>query len=204
MQALGVTKLYVADDGSPYGAAIAYATRHDVSGAMSLVGSEASADGVFYGSASEASAARFFARAAAASPTAKLFGPSALADPSFPAQLSSAVRSLYISSPGFLKQNLTPAGSTFVSSFSSTYGRAPVTQAIFGYEAMSAVLAALHEAGSAVNNRSTVVHDFLTLKRTQSVIGPYSMNGNGDTSIASFVFSRLAHGNLVPFAQVQG
>jgi branched-chain amino acid transport system substrate-binding protein len=118
--------------------------------------------------------------------------------------LSSAVRNLYISAPGFLKQNLTPAGSTFVASFTSTYGHAPVTQAIFGYEAMSAVLQVLKDAGSSVNNRSTVVKDFQNLRRTQSALGPYSMNGNGDTNITPFVFSRLAHGSLVPFAQVAG
>ncbi|MFZ0377686.1 MAG: hypothetical protein WAL38_07655 [Solirubrobacteraceae bacterium] len=204
MQALGVTKLYVADDGSPYGAAIAYAMKQDLSGGISLASSQAEADGIFYGSASESGAARFFAAAAAANPSAKLFGPSALADPSFPTELSSAVRNLYISAPGFLKRDLTPAGTSFVANFTSTYGHAPVAQAIFGYEAMSAVLAVLKEAGSSANSRSTVVKDFQNLKRTQSVLGPYSMNGNGDTNIAPFVFSRLAHGSLVPFAEVQG
>jgi branched-chain amino acid transport system substrate-binding protein len=204
MQALGVTKLYVADDGSPYGAAIAYAVRHDAGGTLSLASSEGAADGVFYGSNSIAGAARFFDSAASSNPSAKLFGPSALDDPSFSADLASTVRNVYVSSPGFLKQDLSPTGSTFVSSFSSTYGRTPVPQAIFGYEAMSAVLAVLQEAGASANDRSTVVHDFQVLKRTQSVLGPYSMNGNGDTSIAPFVFSRLEHGSLVPFAQVQG
>jgi branched-chain amino acid transport system substrate-binding protein len=204
MQALGVTKLYVGDDGSPYGDAIAYAVRHDAGGALSVVSSESAADGVFYGSDSITTAARFFATAAAVNPSAKLFGPSALDDSSFAARMSSAVHGLYISSPGFLSQDLSSEGSTFVSNFTSTYGHAPVTQAIFGYEAMSAVLAALDEAGSSANSRSVVVHDMLNLKRTQSVLGPYSMNGNGDTNIAPFVFSRLEHGSLVPFAQVQG
>jgi len=204
MQDLGVTKLYVADDGSAYGAAIAYAIKQDLGSGLSLASSEAGADGIFYGSNSEASAAKFFDAAAAANPTAKLFGPSAIADPSFPAELSSGVSNLYISSPGFLKQDLSPTGSSFVSSFTSKYGHTPVPQAIFGYEAMSAVLAVLHDAGAAANNRSTVVHDFLSLKRTESALGPYSMNDNGDTSIAPFVFSRLEHGSLVPFAQVQG
>jgi branched-chain amino acid transport system substrate-binding protein len=204
MRTLGVSKLYVADDGGSYGAAIAYAIRHDAGSGMTLVGSEAAADGIFYASASTASAAHFFAGAATANPSAKLFGPSALAGPSFPAALSSAVHNLYISSPGFLKQALPPAAGQFVSAFTSTYHRAPVAQAVFGYEAMSAVLAVLHEAGSSANNRSTVVHDFLNLKRTGSVLGTYSMGSSGDTSIAPFVFSRLERGSLVPFAQVQG
>ena len=129
--------------------------------------------------------------------------PSALDDPALASQLP-GIRKLYVSAPGFLGQDLTPAGSTFVTQFTTRYGRAPVPQAIFGYEAMSAVLAVLREAGSQVNNRSTVVHDFLAIKNRQSVLGTYSMNSSGDTSIAPFVFSRLQQGKLVPFAQVQG
>jgi branched-chain amino acid transport system substrate-binding protein len=204
MQSLGVSKLYVADDGSPYGAAIAYAVKHDVSGSLSLASSPGGADGVFYGSDSIARAARFFDSVAASNPGAKLFGPSALDDPSFAAGLRSGARSVYISAPGFLKSNLTAAGTTFVSQFTSAYGRAPVAQAIFGYEAMSALLAVLREAGSGAGNRGTVVHDFFTLKRSQSVLGSYSIDAAGDTSIAPFVFSRLQAGSLVPFAQVQG
>jgi branched-chain amino acid transport system substrate-binding protein len=204
MQALGVTKLYVADDGGPYGAAIAYALKHDASGKITVVGSQAGADGVFYAGNSPASAEQFFDRAAAANPSAKLFGPSALSDPSFASALSPAVRSLYISAPGFRTQDLPTGASKFVSQFTAAYGHAPDPQAIFGYEAMSAVLAVLQEAGAKANDRSTVVHDFLSIKNRQSVLGTYSINSNGDTNIAPFVFSRLQSGKLVPFAQVQG
>jgi hypothetical protein len=66
------------------------------------------------------------------------------------------------------------------------------------------VLAVLREAGTAANNRSTVVRDFVSIKNRQSVLGTYSMSSTGDTSIAPFVFSRMQQGKLVPFAQVQG
>ena len=110
MQALGVSKLYVASDGSDYGAAIANAVTHDVGGGITLVSGAAAADGVFYGSASPAVAARFFNRVAGSNPSAKLFGPSALDAPAFVSALSPAVRNLYVSVPGFLKADLTPAG----------------------------------------------------------------------------------------------
>ena len=203
MQALGVTKLYVSDDGGPYGATIANAVKHDVSGSMSVVGSLSGADGAFYGTSSPAGAERFFARGASSNPSLKLFAPSALDDPTLAPQFSGA-GNLYISAPGFLKQNLTPAGTTFASQFTTAYGHAPVPQAIFGYEAMSALLAVLREAGSQANNRATVVHDFLAIKNRQSVLGTYSISSTGDTSIAPFVFSRVRQGKLVPFAQVQG
>jgi branched-chain amino acid transport system substrate-binding protein len=203
MRALGVRKLYVTDDGGPYGAAIANVVKQDAAGTFTVVSSLGGADGAFFGGSSPAAAARFFQRAAAANPQIKLFASSALADPTIAAQLSGTGH-LYLSAPGFLKSELTSAGRQFVSQFTTTYGRAPVAQAIFGYEAMSAVLAVLHKAGTAANNRSTVVSDFLSLKNRESVLGTYSMNSNGDTSIAPFVFSRVQQGKLVPFAQVQG
>jgi branched-chain amino acid transport system substrate-binding protein len=203
MRALGVTKLYVTDDGGPYGAAIANVVKQDAAGTFTVVSSLSGADGAFYGGNSPAAAARFFQRAAAANPQIKLFAPSALADPTTAGQLAGGGR-VYLSAPGFLKQNLTPAGSKFVTDFTTAYGRTPVAQAIFGYEAMSAVLAVLHKAGTAANNRGTVVSDFLSLKNRESVLGTYSMNSSGDTSIAPFVFSRVQQGKLVPFAQVQG
>jgi branched-chain amino acid transport system substrate-binding protein len=203
MRALGVTKLYVTDDGGPYGATIANAVKHDAGGTISVVGSLNGADGAFYGGSSPATAARFFQRAAASNPAVKLFAPSALYDPTLAGRLAGSGH-LYVSSPGFMKSDLTPTGSTFVSQFTSTYGHAPVPQAIFGYEAMSAVLAVLREAGTAANNRGTVVKDFLSLKNRQSVLGTYSMSSSGDTSIAPFVFSRAQQGNLVPFVKIQG
>ncbi len=203
MHSLGVTKLYVADDGGPYGATIANAVRRDAAGTISVVGSASGADGVFYGTDSAAGAKRFFESAASSNSSLKLFAPSALDDPTIAATLAS-LGHLYVSAPGFLAQNLTPAGHTFVSEFTTAYGHAPLPQAIFGYEAMSAVLAVLREAGSHVNDRATVVHDFLSIKDRQSVLGTYSMSPSGDTSLAPFVFSRLEQGKLVPFAQIQG
>jgi branched-chain amino acid transport system substrate-binding protein len=199
MQALGVTKLYVSSDGSDYGAAIANAVSHDVGAGLTVVGSPAAADGVFYGSASPTVAAGFFNRVAGSNPSAKLFGPSALDAPAFVSALSPAVRNLYVSVPGFLKADLNPAGAAFVTQFISAFGHAPAVQAIFGYEAMAAVLSVLKEAGAAVNDRTTVVKDFLAIKNRPSVLGTYSIDSNGDTSIAPFVFSRLQGGQLVPF-----
>jgi branched-chain amino acid transport system substrate-binding protein len=203
MHALGVTKLYVTDDGGPYGAATANVVKHEAAGTISAVGSLSGADAAFYGGSSPAAAARFFQSATAANPAIKLFAPSALYDPALAGRLAGSGH-VYLSAPGFLRQSLTPAGVQFVSQFAATYGRAPLPQAIFGYEAMSAVLAVLRKAGTAANNRSTVVRDFLSLKNRQSVLGTYSISSSGDTSIAPFVFSRVQGGKLVPFAQVQG
>lgn len=203
MRALHVKRLYVSDDGSAYGKAIALALKDAAAPAITVLPSESGADAVFYGSDSEQVAARFFNHAALASPTAKLFGPSALFEQTFVALLSPATRNLYISTPGFLPKDLGPAGRKFVADFTATYHRAPSVEAIFGYEAMAAVVAVLREASSDANNRATVVRDFFAIKNRDSVLGRYSINVNGDTSVAPFVISRLTKGTLVPYAFVQ-
>jgi branched-chain amino acid transport system substrate-binding protein len=203
MQTQSVRSLYVADDGSEYGRAIARAVKQAAAPAITVTSSQTGADAVFYGATSDSAAVRTFTAAAQSDPKVKLFGPSALDDGTFAAGLGGATRNVFISSPGFLPSTLTPAGRKFVADFKSTYQRSPALEAIFGYEAMAALLDVLKQAGSAANDRGTVVRDFFAIRNRSSVLGTYSINGNGDTSIAPFVFSRLRAGKLVPFKFVQ-
>jgi branched-chain amino acid transport system substrate-binding protein len=200
MSAQGVSKLYVSNDGTNYGKAIALRLKTRLPAGITLAAAPASADAVFYGASSVAAAARFFNSVAASHSSLKLFGPSAIDADGLVSALSPGLRNLYVSSPGFLNKDL-PAGAQqqFVAPFTAAYHHAPAPEAIFGYEAMSALLAVLRQAGSSAGNRSTVVHDFLAIKNRQSVLGTYSMNANGDTSIAPFVLSRLRGGRLVPY-----
>jgi branched-chain amino acid transport system substrate-binding protein len=198
MHALGLTKLYVADDGTSYGATL----KAEVSAAagtqgLTLVSGAANADAVFYAGNTVAAATKALDQAAASSATAKLFAPSALYDDTFVAGLSAAAqKNLYVSSPGFDSATLSPAGRQFVTAFQGAYGHAPAPEAIFGYEAMSAVLAVLKQAGTAAASRSAVVNDFQGLHDRQSVLGTYSIS-SGDTSLAPFVFGRPHGGALV-------
>jgi len=199
MQSLHLSKLYVADDGQPYGASIAQEVRADAPGhGLTVQSSPSGADAVFYGGNSVAAATAAVSRAADASPGAKLFVPSALYDSSFVTGLSAtAQHNLYVSSPGFDASTLTPAGKQFEATFTSDVGHAPAPQAIFGYEAMSALLAVLKEAGTAADDRATVVADFRAIKDRQSVLGTYSIV-DGDTTIAPFIFARVKNGTLTP------
>jgi ABC-type branched-subunit amino acid transport system substrate-binding protein len=199
MQALHLSKLYVNDDQQPYGATIAQEVRADAPGhGLTVQSSPSGADAVFYGGNSVAPAAAAVSRAADASPAAKLFVPSALYDTSFVTGLSAAARhNLYVSSPGFTAATLTPGGKQFEAEFASAFGHAPAPQAIFGYEAMKAVLAVLKDAGTAANDRAAVVSDFRSIKDRPSVLGTYSIV-NGDTTIAPFIFARVRGGTLVP------
>jgi branched-chain amino acid transport system substrate-binding protein len=204
MATLHLSKVDVLSDGGAYGDSIAAEIKQDASGGgLSDVAGAAAADAVFYGGNDAAAATTALDAAAAANPTAKLFVPSALYEDSFAAGLSAAAqKNLYVSSPGLNPSDLPAAGQQFESSFRTTYGHAPVPEAIFGYEAMSALLVVLRNSGKVAGNRAAVVTEFRALKDPPgSVLGPYTMNG-GDTSLTgAFVFARAQSGRLVPLTQ---
>jgi branched-chain amino acid transport system substrate-binding protein len=204
MQARGVKQLYVVDDGTAYGKALAYAVKADAAPGITVASTPQAAQGAFYAGASTAGATALFNQVAQASPTVKLFAPSALYHDTFAASLSPpAQRNLYVSSPGFTSSDLPAQGKQFVSSFQAAYRHAPAPQAIFGYEAMAAVMAVLRQEGSAAGSRSNMVHGFFAIRNRASALGTYSLNQNGDTSIAPFIFSRVKAGKLAPYKAVQ-
>ena len=212
MQTLGVKHLAISLDGSAYGNAFSASVISDAPAAgINVVPTSSQADAVLYAGMSAPKATTTLDGAAASNPSLKLFAPSALADAAFAGGLSSAAQhDLIVSSPGFMTSDLPPQGSQFDAAFKAAAGHQPAPEAIFGYEAVAAVLAAIHRAGASANARSTVVHDLLGIKRNagwpQSAIGTYSIDKNGDVSYpagAPFVFSRIEGGKLVAFKAVQ-
>ena len=205
MQSEHATSLYVGDDGQRYGQTLAAEVRTAARAAgLQIATGLASASAAFYGGnaatpAARAAAAGFFTRAASANPQIHLFAPSGLYDSSFVQSLPAAAQSkLVVSSPGFTQAKLPAGGAAFVSAFTAAYHHAPAPQAVFGYEAMKALLTVLGSAGSNAANRAAVATDFRALKRTGSAIGDYSISA-GDPSVAPFVFARMHGTTLTPF-----
>ncbi len=165
MQSLGVSRLAPLSDGSDYGKALALEVKDAAGSGISVTSSQAGAGAVFFAGSSSHAAASAFDQAVTGNPGVKLFAPSALATQSFVSALTPAAqRALYVSEPGFYK-DLPAAGQKFQSDFQATYGHAPAPQAIFGYEAMASVLAVLREAGSAANDRATVIRDYFAIQQ---------------------------------------
>jgi branched-chain amino acid transport system substrate-binding protein len=199
MASLSVHKLYVAHDKSLYGAAIALAVSTEAGKAgLTVSTTDSGADAIFYGGTDGAEAARLFN---AAAPGVKLFAASGIDGATLAGVLGPAAqRNIYLSAPGFTSQALNPAGKKFVADFQATYHRVPEASAIFGYEAMASVLNALRRANTAANTRASVVKEiFKNTQNRSSVLGTYSINGDGDTNLGPFVFSRFNKaGKLVP------
>jgi hypothetical protein len=188
MGAMGVSKVYVADDGQPYGHALALAVKGDVKSPMSVVSSPSGADAVFYGTNSVAAAVK----EAGSISSAKLFVPSALDTPAFASALPAADQArTFVSAPGALPRDATANAKSFASAFTSAYGHAPSPQAIFGWEAMTNLLKVLKAAGANAGNRTDVVNRFTALKQPGSATTPWQ-----------FVILRFKGGALQPFKSV--
>lgn len=209
MQGLGVKRLFIEQDGSGYGDAIALAVQQDASkygitarapARSTATLAQSGAGAFFYAGAGTSAAAQAFNGAIAGTPQLKLFGPSALSTDAFATELNpSAQRATYLSEPGLTAAELPAAGQTFVSDFRATYQHAPAVQAIYGYAAMQAVLRAVGAAGANADNRGQVVSKFLAQRNVSSALGTYSIDKNGDTSLAPYVFSRVKDGQLVAY-----
>jgi ABC-type branched-subunit amino acid transport system substrate-binding protein len=200
MKALGVKDLYVSDDGSDYGRALAdVVSTGAASAGIKITGSSTGAGADFYGAESPSAAASFFNHVAAADPTAKLFGTSSLDSASFTKALSASVHNLYVSIPGFMPKALTSAGRKFVADFKAAYGHSPNVEAIFGYEAMAAVLRVIQRERGEANDRTAVTKGFLSQRGVTGVVGTYSIDSAGNSNLDAFVFARPDSGKLVPF-----
>jgi branched-chain amino acid transport system substrate-binding protein len=159
---------------------------------------ESGADAFFYGGSSEPGSARLFEAIAAEAPRMALFGGDALAERAFTTDLPAAVqRRMHLTSPALPPRLLPRSGRAFGPDFRRRFGRAPEPYAIYAYEAMSAALDAIRRAGRQGNKRPAVVESFFGLRNRPSVLGRYSIDAAGDTSLRTYAGRRVRGSRLV-------
>jgi branched-chain amino acid transport system substrate-binding protein len=173
------------------------ATKGSLAGHAADVAATA-ADAFLFAGESGTGAARIFTAVAAAAPQMLLFGPAAVAEPGFLAALAPAVqRRVRITTPTLPPRLLPPSARAFRARFSSTFGRAPAPEALLAYEAAQAVLSSIRAAGAKGNDRSAVIRAFFDIRKRRSVLGTYSIDHNGDTTLSRFAGNRLRRSRLV-------
>ncbi|HWT24732.1 MAG TPA: ABC transporter substrate-binding protein, partial [Solirubrobacteraceae bacterium] len=143
-------------------------------------------------------AAALVRRAQADRPAMRFFAPSSFAGPAFVRALGPGVEEqVRLTTPTLPLEAYPRAAQRFVRAFDARYGRAPVPEAIYGYEAMKAVLHALEEAGDLANDRSEVVKEFFAIRDRRSVLGTYDIDENGDTTLSQHAVWRVRDGRLI-------
>jgi branched-chain amino acid transport system substrate-binding protein len=138
---------------------------------------------------------------AAALPKAKIFGPDGVEvntyfDPTkggIPAALDPRVFMTVATLP---PANYPPAGQAFFKDYQAKYGT-PQAYGVYGYEAMSLLLDAVKRAtnnGTSDVSRAKVVAAIFATKDRASVLGTYSIDPNGDTTLTSYGAYKIVNG----------
>ncbi len=136
----------------------------------------------------------------AALPDAKLYGPDGVAESGFvdpkeggiPADVASK---LQVSVATLSPDEYPPEGQEFFSQFEEKYSEPnPDPYAIYGYEAMRLALDAIERSGS--GNKEDIVSALFETKDRSSVLGTYSIDENGDTTLTDYGIYKVEGGEL--------
>jgi len=145
-------------------------------------------------------AVQIFKDFSAAIPNAKLYGPDGVAESGFsdpkeggiPASVAEKVK---VTVATLNPESYPPEGQEFFQQFEQEYGdKNPDPYAIYGYEAMRLVLDAIERAGS--TDKADVLKALFETKDRESVLGTYSIDENGDTTLTDYGVYTIEDGEL--------
>jgi branched-chain amino acid transport system substrate-binding protein len=160
----------------------------------------AGADCFAYAGITANNAVQLYKDFAAALPEAKLYGPDGVAESGFadpkeggiPADVASRVK---VSVATLNPESYPPEGQEFFQAFSEKYGEEnPDPYAIYGYEAMRLALDAIER--SSTGEKADIIKALFETKDRASVLGTYSIDENGDTTLTDYGIYTIADGNL--------
>jgi branched-chain amino acid transport system substrate-binding protein len=126
---------------------------------------------------------------------ARLMATDAMLDPAGLHALSSL--SALVTSAAQDPSQLPASGQRFVRAFHDRYHRAPGRYAAYGYEAMAVVLDSIRRAGDSGDDRDSVVSAFFDTTDRRSVLGTYSIDEVGDTTLNRLAGYRVVKGRPV-------
>jgi len=160
----------------------------------------AGADCFVYAGITPNNAVQLFKDFAAALPDAKLYGPDGVAESGFadpkkggiPADVAQRTK---VTVATLSPDEYPPEGQKFFDEFASKYGeKNPDPYAIYGYEAMSLLIDAIKRAGT--NDKAEILKQIFATKDRQSVLGTYSIDENGDTTLTDYGAYAIKGGEL--------
>jgi len=158
------------------------------------------ADCFVYSGITANNAVQLYKDFSAALPDAKLYGPDGVAESGFadpkeggiPADVASKVK---VTVATLSPDEYPPEGQEFFTQFTEKYGeKNPDPYAIYGYEAMRLALDAIERSGD--GSKEAIVKALFDTKDRDSVLGTYSIDENGDTTLTDYGVYSIDGGTL--------
>ena len=214
LRLLGVRRLYVIDDQDPFVMPLArMVSAQAESAGVRVLGHDSiatTAGSVFTGEVKKVAAsgaqAVFFAGSGgpgaaalwralhAADSRLLLLGSSEMVDDGFAARLGAAAESAYLTTPILSLAYYPAAAARVLADYRRRFGRSGSVYALYGYEAMSAVLEAIRRAGRRGNDRRAVIDHFFAARSHGSVVGRFSIQRDGEAEVPRYGVDRVVGG----------
>jgi len=226
MQEDGCTKVFMTNDKEVYGAGLAR-NIEAAAEAVSLevvaneeidknapnyrsLASSAAGDGAdcfLYSGITANNAVQLFKDFSAALPDAKLYGPDGVAESGFadpkeggiPAEVAAKTK---VTVATLSPDEYPPEGQEFFTQFEEKYGEPnPDPYSIYGYEAMRLALDAIERSGT--GEKADIISALFDTSDRQSVLGTYSIDENGDTTLTDYGVYTIDGGELTFDSTIQ-
>jgi branched-chain amino acid transport system substrate-binding protein len=215
----GCTKVFMTNDKEVYGAGLAknIQSSADAQGleitaneaidknapnyrSLAAKAADAGADCFIFSGITANNAVQLYKDFSAALPDAKLYGPDGVAEAGFadpaeggiPADVASKVT---LTVATLSPDEYPPGGQEFFDAFTEKYDEPnPNPYAIYGYEAMRLALDAIERSGT--GEKADILQALFDTKDRESVLGAYSIDENGDTTLTDYGVYTIEGGEL--------
>ncbi len=160
----------------------------------------AGADCFLYTGITANNAVQLYKDFSAALPNAKLYGPDGVAesgfsDPKEGGIPASVAKKTKVTVATLSPDEYPPEGQKFFKDFEAKYGdKTPDPYAIYGYESAQLALDAIKRSGT--GSKEDVLKAIFSTKDRKSVLGTYSIDKNGDTTITDYGVYDIEGGDL--------
>jgi branched-chain amino acid transport system substrate-binding protein len=160
----------------------------------------AGADCFLYTGITANNAVQLYKDFAAALPNAKLYGPDGVAESGFATPKDGGIPTsldprVHVTVATLSPDQYPPEGQSFFKDYTTKYGEDnPDPYAIYGYEAMKLGLDAI--ARSKTGEKADILKALFATKDRQSVLGTYSIDENGDTTLTDYGVYGIKDGEL--------
>jgi branched-chain amino acid transport system substrate-binding protein len=217
MKQLGVHRLYVLDNQEPFEMPLAdivadFAEREGITvvthdsistapeavftGAVEKI-VESHAQAVFLAGGEGKGTAALWRDLYRADPDLLLLGSSSMDSEAFTSQIGAAGANTYLTTPLLPVGLYPPVAQKVLRHYRSVFGVEGGPEALYGYEAMELVLDAIGSSGARGNDRQTVIARVFDTRRRNSVIGRYSVQSNGETTLSRYGVDHVVAGRPV-------
>jgi branched-chain amino acid transport system substrate-binding protein len=227
MKALAVKRLYVLDDEGPFEVPLAELVAGDAERAgiavvahdsLDMTGTnattsfkskvekvgESGTQAVFFAGGTGTGTVALWKQLHNADPKLLLLGSSDMVNSAFTSEIGGgAAESTYLTTPILPASLYPPPAAQVLARYRQRFGGEGGAYALYGYEAMSVALLAIREAGPRGNNRQAVVERFFAIKNRDSVLGSYSVEADGETTLSRYGVDRVKNGLAVFYRELK-